>query len=621
MTKQQKGTLVVLMLGAFLSVLNQTLINPALPSIMLETGVSATTVQWLVSGFTLVNAIVIAISAFLMDRFSTRKLFISIFVLFFAGSLLAAWGANFAMLLIGRILQAICAGVMLPMSMTVLLLLFPHEKRGSAMGLYNLVLMFAPAIGPVISGVLTDKIGWHVMFLIMAALAALVILLAAVAMKNFGETKQVSLDKWSVTLSSFGLFCLLYGFSLFGHTMTMPAAVVLIVVGAVVLFVFARRQLRLEQPFLQIRVLEDKRFHAGITISMLIQASLAAAGITLPIYIQAVRGLSATISGTVMMPGAILGAAFGYFAGKLHDRFGARYVAITGVFLVTLGSAGMVLFDFHTSVAFMIVSYAVRSVGLMLANTPINTWSISTLPDEVLHHGNAVSSTLRQVAATLCTAIMVSAMSLVSTFSTSQGELQSQMAGIRITYYLSVAIGLVALFMVILKVKDGKKTVVITENTSFELDVAMKVDPYTVFRDDTLEQVVEKFIDYRTSGLPVVDGEKHIVGFVSDGDVLRYMAKQDVHFGGESYSVVLPDTESFTAKAKNLLQMNVMEIASKHIITTPRSTPLLEVCRLISERKLNKLPVTQDGILIGTISRGDIMRELMKRLPLGEDKL
>ncbi|APM41301.1 DHA2 family efflux MFS transporter permease subunit [Clostridium kluyveri] len=621
MTKQQKSTLIVLMLGAFLSVLNQTLINPALPSIMLETGVSATTAQWLVSGFTLVNAIVIAISAFLMDRFSTRKLFISIFVLFFAGSLLASWGANFAMLLIGRILQAICAGVMLPMSMTVLLLLFPHEKRGSAMGLYNLVLMFAPAIGPVISGILTDKIGWHVMFLIMAALAAVVILVAAVAMKNFGETKKVSLDKWSVTLSSLGLFCLLYGFSLFGHTMTMPAAVALIVVGAIVLFVFARRQLRLEQPFLQIRVLWDKRFLAGITISMLIQASLAAAGITLPIYIQTVRGLSATISGTVIMPGAILGAAFGYFAGKLHDRFGARYVAITGVFLVTLGSVGMVLFDFHTSVVFMIVSYAVRSVGLMLANTPINTWSISTLSDKVLHHGNAVSSTLRQVAATLCTAIMVSAMSLVSAFSTSQGELRSQMAGIRITYCLSVAIGLVALFIVIVKVKDGKNAIVTPENTSFELDIAMKDDPYTVSRYDTLEQVVEKFIDYRTSGLPVVDGEKRIVGFISDGDVLRYMAKQDVHFGAGSYSLFLPDTESFTAKAKNLLQMNVMEIASRHIITAPRSTPLLEVCRLISERKLNKLPVTQDGVLIGTVSRGDIMRELMKRLPLGEDKL
>lgn len=156
MGKGQKATVIVLICGAFLSVLNQTLMNPAIPSVMAELNITAATAQWLVSGFTLVNAIVVAVSAFLMDRFSTRKLFIAVFSLFFVGSLLAAWGINFPVLLAGRILQAICAGVMLPMSMTVLLLIFPHEKRGSAMGMYNFVIMFAPAMGPAISGILTD---------------------------------------------------------------------------------------------------------------------------------------------------------------------------------------------------------------------------------------------------------------------------------------------------------------------------------------------------------------------------------------------------------------------------------------------------------------------------------
>ncbi|MDR2162323.1 MAG: MFS transporter, partial [Clostridiales Family XIII bacterium] len=238
MTKEQKAVSAVLIIGAFISVLNQTLITPALPAIMLETHVDATTVQWLVSGFTLVNAIVIAISAFLMDRFSPRKLFISVFALFFAGSLLAAWGVNFEMLLAGRILQAVCAGVMLPMSMTILLLLFAHEKRGSAMGLYSFVIMFAPAIGPVISGVLTDEVGWHAMFLIIAALSAAIIPFAAVSMKNFGEAKPVSLDKPSVILSSLGLFCLLYSFSMFGNTATMPVAAALSAAGVATLFIF-----------------------------------------------------------------------------------------------------------------------------------------------------------------------------------------------------------------------------------------------------------------------------------------------------------------------------------------------------------------------------------------------
>jgi EmrB/QacA subfamily drug resistance transporter len=620
MTKVQRNISVALMFGAFISVLNQTLITPALPAIMLEMNVDATTVQWLVSGFTLVNAIVIAISAFLMDRFSPRKLFISVFILFFVGSLLAAWGVNFPVLLAGRILQATCAGVMLPMSMTILLLLFSRDKRGSAMGLYSFVIMFAPAIGPVVSGVLTDEIGWHVMFLIMAALSAAIIPFAAFALKDFGETTPVSLDKQSVVLSSLGLFCLLYSFSLFGNTSTIPIAAVLSVAGVAALFVFARRQLKLEQPFLQIQVLKNKRFATGTAILMLIQASLVAAGITLPIYIQTVRGMSATITGATMMPGAILGAVFGYFAGKIHDRFGARYVAVVGVLLVTLGSAAMILFDFQTTVAFIIVSYAVRSAGLMLANTPVTIWAIGDLPDAILHHGNALSSTLRQIAATLSTAIMISVMSLTSAFASSQGELQSQMTGIRATFWLSAGIGLAALAITIVKVRDRKKTENIStaENASFELDEAMKTDSYTVSCGDTLEQAIKKFIDCRTSGLPIIDDENRIVGFISDGDVLRYMERQDVRFDMESYSMVLPDMESFQEKAKHLLQMNVMEIASRHIITAQRDMPLLDVCRLIYERKLSKLPVTQDGVLIGTISRGDIMRALLKRLPLGE---
>jgi CBS domain-containing protein len=401
----------------------------------------------------------------------------------------------------------------------------------------------------------------------------------------------------------------------------MPVAAALSAAGVATLFIFARRQLKLEQPFLQIRILSNKRFAVGTAILMLIQASLVAAGITLPIYIQTVRGMSATVTGAAMMPGAVLGAVFGYFAGKMHDRFGARYVAIVGALLVTLGSAGMILFDFRTTVTFIVVSFAVRSAGLMLANTPITLWSIESLDDDILHHSNALSSTLRQIAATLSTAIMISVMSLVSSFSADSGGLQSQMLGIRATFWLSAAIGFVALVITIVKVRGraDAKAVLSAEEEAFELDEVMKTDPYTVSNGDTLEQTVKKFIDCRTSGLPVIDDERRIVGFVSDGDVLRYMEKQDVHFDIESYSMILPDTESFQEKAKHLLRKNVMEIASKHIITVPRTMALREVCRLIYERKLSKLPVVQDGALIGTISRGDIMRALMKRLPLGKE--
>jgi CBS domain-containing protein len=284
---------------------------------------------------------------------------------------------------------------------------------------------------------------------------------------------------------------------------------------------------------------------------------------------------------------------------------------------VALGSAGMAMFDFRTPLSFMTVSYGALIIGLMLANTPINAWSISSLHDDILHHGNAVSSTLRQVSASLMIAIMVSVMSYVSEiYSPDMDGPAAQMMGVRATYLISAAIGIAALIIVIIKVKKGPVSVPAAEGASFEIDVAMKFDPYTVSSGDTLEQVISTFIEYRTSGLPVVDEDKRVVGFISDGDVLRHMTRHDVSFVTESYSILLPDTENFIEKAETLRRMNIMEIASKRVISVPRHTPLLDVCNQFFEHKLNKLPVTQDGVLVGTISRGDIMRVLMKQLPL-----
>jgi EmrB/QacA subfamily drug resistance transporter len=579
---------------------------------MAETQVDAQTAQWLVSGFTLVNAIVIAISAFLMDRFTTKQLFTGIFILFVGGSLLAGWGADFPMLLAGRVLQAMCAGVLLPMSMTVLLLVFPHGKRGAALGTYNLVIMFAPAIGPVLAGLLTDSVGWHVIFLGMGVLGAGIIVLAGFVMKDFGEVKPVLLDKTSVTLSSLGLLSLLYGFSIFSTSLWL--AVLLVVFGAALLTVFSRRQFSLEQPFLQLRVLQNRQYLRGVIIQMLIQASLAA-GIVLPLYVQGIRGMSAAISGLVMMPGAVLGALAGYFSGRLSDKFGPRWLAISGVSLVVLGSVGTVFFSLETSVTFMLVCYSVLTVGLMLANTPLNLWAISGLPDDILNHGNAVSSALRQTAATLSTAVVVSLMALVASTSPSPDSASARLSGITAAYGFGVAIAAVGLVLVVAYVGDRKP---VSTRSVIEIDAAMKLDPFTVSADELVADVVEKFIEHRTSGFPIIDGEAHVVGFISDGDVMRYLAKSNVRFDVTSYTAELPDNLSFAEKAKRLLEAKALSIASRNVICVDRMASLPEVCQIFYQRKLNKLPVLQNGVLVGTVSRGDVMRTMLGKLPLGE---
>ncbi|MDR0880572.1 MAG: multidrug efflux MFS transporter [Clostridioides sp.] len=489
MTKKNKVTITVLILGAFLAVLNQTTMNPALPSVMKDLHVSASTAQWLSSGFTLVNAIIVALSAFLMDKYSTRKLFIGSFIIFFLGSLLGAWSPNFSILLTGRFLQAITSGLMLPMSMTILLLVFPKDKRGYAMGLHGLIIMFAPAIGPTISGFMTDGIGWRAMFLVMAALSAIIMLFAAFTLDNFGEIKDVKLDIPSVLLSSFGLFSLLYGFSEIGNTDVLVLAITLIVVGVVVLGVFSHRQLHMDKPFLEIGVLKDKQFATGTIISMLVQSSLAAAAIMIPLYLQNVRGMSATISGFTMMPGAILGAFACLCAGKLFDKFGARFISIIGLVFITFSTIGMAFYSLKTLVITVVALYSLRSVGLTLASTPINSWSISNLPNDKLNHGNALGNTLRQVASTMCVAILISVMTYVTKDSISHSvdpsnrvmQLNAALDGIHWTFYISIAIAVVALVMVVAKIKDvksNKDANTIDEPTSkkIKLDVNIEIN-------------------------------------------------------------------------------------------------------------------------------------------------
>jgi EmrB/QacA subfamily drug resistance transporter len=604
------------MMGALLSLLNQTLLNPMLPSIMADTHVDATTAQWLASGFTLVNAIVIAITAFLMDRFTTRKLFISSFVLFLIGSILGAWGPNFGVLLAGRLLQAICGGVMIPMTMTILLLFYPAKKRGSAMGMFSLVIMVAPAIGPALSGVVTDSLGWHMLFALMAVLAVVILVTAIAFLQNAGETKPVTLDKPSLLFCSFGLLFLLYGFSQLGHVETVALGVVLVVVGAVTLFFFTRRQLHMEQPFLEIGVLKNKRFLLGTIVLMILQASLASLALTLPLYIQTVRGMSATTSGLVMIPGAIFGAIAGYFSGRLYDKFGPYKVTIVGIVLLGVGSLMCVFFDMTTPVLFISASFAVRNVGLMLANTPLTTWSISKLSDKVLHHGNAVSNTLRQVAATLFIAIMISIMSLVTSVSEKHGNPQAELFGITATFIVSLGIVVVALVVVIVSMRGSRNqgSAKEVESAALDLNAAMKSNPYTINATDTLDNAIRSFLQYQTSGLPIIEDDGRIVGFISDGDVMRFMEKHNVSLAAENLAMVMPDTEGFDAKASSLMKQSVMDIGTRRVITAPHDASLQDVCEIFATRRMHKLPVSDHGILVGTISRGDVMRVLMQRL-------
>jgi len=292
----------VLLSGAFVTILNQTLLGTALPPIMEDLNLSENTAQWLQSVFMLVNGIMIPVTAFLIDRFTTRKLFLTAMGLFTLGTLTAAIAPNFSILMVGRILQASGAGIMMPLMQTVLFLLFPVERRGTAMGLFGLVIAFAPAIGPSLSGWLVDQFPWRSVFYVVLPIAIFDMIAAYFLLKNVTELKKPKLDILSVILSTIGFGGLLYGFSIAGDMGWSSSQVILaIVVGIISLYLFITRQLKLKEPLLEFRVFKYGIFTLATGLGMVVFAAMIGTNVILPLYMQNMIGFTALKSGLVLL--------------------------------------------------------------------------------------------------------------------------------------------------------------------------------------------------------------------------------------------------------------------------------------------------------------------------------
>ena len=400
--------LAVLLAGCLLVVLNYTLLAPALPVIMHEMSVDETTVQWLTSIYAMVEAVIIPLNAFLLGRFSVRRLFAGGFVLFAAASALAAVAPSFGLLLLARVLQAMATGVAMPMVWTLALLMTPRENRGTIMGFMGLVISFAPAIGPPASGAIIDAVGWRVLFLIVAGIALLVVVLAAALLENRDSFERTSFDIPSILLSSAGMLGLLYGLSTCTSSATPLLSVALMIAGAALLVVFVRRQGKLEVPMLRVEILATRRFCIAVIVCCLMEAALIAVDVLLPLMLQNSLGHTPTTTGLAMAPAAIAGAVAGIVAGRIFDKRGVRGIAVAGAVLLFAAAVALCFCGADTSVVFVAVVYMVETIGWQFISTPSNTWGINSLQNEVIQHGNALLSTLMQVGASFGTAALVS---------------------------------------------------------------------------------------------------------------------------------------------------------------------------------------------------------------------
>jgi EmrB/QacA subfamily drug resistance transporter len=445
----------ILLSGSFISSLNQTVMAPILPAIMADYGISPAIGQWLTTVFMLVNGLMIPVTAYLINRFTTRKLFFAAMSFFITGTVVCAFSADFSEHIAGRVLQAVGAGNLLPLVSVNTMLVFPKERRGMALGVANVVMGVAPAFGPTFSGWIVDTFGWKHVFYVIAPLAGIVLIVALFMLRDLHVGERSGLDWISVALSTLGFGGLLFGFSMAGSIgWSAPRTYISIMAGAVIIFFFVRRQLSSEKPLIRLGLLRNPIFACAISLSMICRLGLVVGMVITPIFLQTVAGYSATISGLTVMPATAAMAAMNPISGNLFDRYGPRKICIIGIASVAVGTFLMSTIDVDTPLAYIVFIYTFRMVGLSLSNMPLNTWGINALPNKWIAHGNAIVQTMTQIVNSIGTAVLITIMMMVANAYLAGGatETAAMARGVNAAFRFASVLSFIGLIVAVFKV-------------------------------------------------------------------------------------------------------------------------------------------------------------------------
>ena len=461
---------VVLLIGTFCTVLNQTLLTTAFPALMKAFDISASSVQWLTTGFLLVNGIMIPISAWLINKFSSKRLYLTAMTIFLIGTITCFVAPNFSTLLIGRLVQAAGVGISMPLLQNIMLSIFPPEKRGSAMGMAGIVIGLAPALGPTLSGWIIDHYTWRDLFGMVIPIVILVLVLAVFLMKSVIQLSNPSIDVLSALLSTVGFGSLLYGFSSVGNDGWGSAKVIgFLVVGVIVIGLFVWRQLKLEHPFLELRVFKSPIFTIAAILSGVVNMAMVGAEMVLPLYIQNIRGESAFHSGLMLLPGALVMGLMMPITGAIFDKHGAKRLAISGMLILTAATLPFAFLTSETPIPMIVILYAMRMFGISMVMMPVTTSGMNALPMNLISHGTAVNNTFRQVASSIGTAILISVLTNVTKDNLPAAHLlktlpltyknqaiSATLSGYHAAFYVAVIFGAVG-FIITFFLKANKK--------------------------------------------------------------------------------------------------------------------------------------------------------------------
>lgn len=449
-----------LLLGAaFVLILNETTMAVALPALMADLHVDAVLAQWLTTGFMLTMAVVIPVTGFVMDRLTTRQVFLTALGSFSLGTLLAGLAPGFWPLLVARIVQASGTAIMMPLLMTTILVLVPTERRGQVMGLVSVAMSMAPAMGPTLSGAVLQFASWRAIFFIVLPIALVMWALGFARMTNVGETRRTPVDVLSIVLSAVGFGGLVYALSRIGESQGHGVSVTMLgafAIAIVALVGFVARQIvlqRRDMPLLDLRTFRHASFSLGLAVMMIAFMALMGVVLLWPIYLQQVRSLSTMQTGLLLLPGGLAMGLLGPLIGRLFDRFGARPLVLPATVVLTGVVASFTRVGPTTPAWLLLAMHVVMSLALAFIFTPVFTSSLNDLPPHLYSHGSALLGTLQQVAGAAGAAVLVTTMAGATRSAVASGATPggAQLAGLHAAFALGAVLSsvgiVIALFL------------------------------------------------------------------------------------------------------------------------------------------------------------------------------
>ena len=404
---KKMNLLVLFIIAASLVTIAQSIITTGVVYLMSDFSVSSTQAQWSYSAFLLVVGVMIPLSAFISRRFSSKTIFFFSLIIFLLGSVICYFSTSLTILIIGRVLQAIGNGIIMPYVQILLLKSIPEEKWQTYMGFYGLIIAIAPVIGSFIGGFVITLYGWRTLFSFFTISTIILIVLGLIFVKDTSQTEDYPLDYLSVILSVIGCAGVMFGFTnVADYGFTHYLVILPIIIGIAALILFVRRQPKLDKPLINMDILKNRYFSVGTVFICILFFALNGCTALVPIFIQGVGYNSAIFSASVLLPGGLLIIVFNIIGPLLTNKIGIKKVLIMGCVFSIIGFGAMMLYTQDSSFEFMTITQSIRYIGAGLALMPATTWTLTMVSDKV-EDGTAVNNTLRQISAAIGSSIVV----------------------------------------------------------------------------------------------------------------------------------------------------------------------------------------------------------------------